>query len=131
MGVRDPGRQRGLTLPDSVRVTDDLAAIATDPDIDVVVELIGGTTEAGDLMRAAIAAGKHVVTGNKALLATAGPALEAAARAAGIALRFEAAVAGGIPILGPLVHGPRRQHHPRGPGHRQRHHQPHPERHGA
>jgi homoserine dehydrogenase len=102
VGVRDPGRQRGLTLPDDVRITDDVLALVTDPDIDVVVELIGGTTDAGDAVRAAIAAGKHVVTGNKALLATQGPAIETAARAAGIALRFEAAVAGGIPILGPL-----------------------------
>ena len=102
VGVRDPGRQRGLTLPDGIPVTDDMAAIVSDPDIDVVVELMGGTTEAGDLVRAAIAAGKQVVTGNKALLASAGPELEAAARQAGIALRFEAAVGGGIPVLGPL-----------------------------
>ncbi len=102
VGVRDPGRQRGLTLPDSVRVTDDLAGVVSDPDIDVVVELIGGTTDAATLTRAAMAAGKHVVTGNKALLAADGPALESAAREAGIALRFEAAVAGGIPIIGPL-----------------------------
>ena len=102
VGVRDPGRQRGVTLPDSVRVTDDLVGVVNDPDIDVVVELIGGVTDAGALVRGAIAAGKHVVTGNKALLATEGPALEAAAREAGIALKFEAAVAGGIPILGPL-----------------------------
>ena len=102
VGVRDPGRLRGLTLPDGIPVTDDMAAIVSDPDIDVVVELMGGTTEAGDLVRAAIAAGKQVVTGNKALLASAGPELEAAARQAGIALRFEAAVGGGIPVLGPL-----------------------------
>jgi homoserine dehydrogenase len=102
VGVRDPGRQRGVKLPDSVHVTDDLAGVVNDPDIDVVVELIGGVTEAGAQVRGAIAAGKHVVTGNKALLAADGPALEAAAREAGIALRFEAAVAGGIPILGPL-----------------------------
>ncbi|MCY7418323.1 MAG: homoserine dehydrogenase [Chloroflexi bacterium] len=103
VGVRDPARQRGLTLPDDVLVTDDLRALVRDPDIDVVVELIGGTTDAADLVHAAIAAGKHVVTGNKALLATQGPAIEAAARKAGVTLRFEAAVAGGIPILGPLT----------------------------
>jgi homoserine dehydrogenase len=55
------------------------------------------------LLERAIAAGKHVVTANKALLATSGPALESAARAAGVAVRFEAAVAGGIPVLGPLA----------------------------
>ncbi len=103
VGVRDPARQRGITLPDPVRVTDDLAAVVVDPDIDVVVELMGGTTEAGDLVRAAIGAGKHVVTGNKALLASDGPGLEAAARGAGVVLRFEAAVGGGIPVLGPLT----------------------------
>jgi homoserine dehydrogenase len=103
VGVRDPGRQRGLTLPGAVRLTDDLAALVADPDIDVVVELIGGLRPAGELVEAAIAAGKHVVTGNKALLATMGPTLEAAAREAGVALRFEAAVGGGLPILGPLT----------------------------
>ena len=102
VGIRDPGRQRGVALPDSVRLTDDLAGLMSDPDIDVVVELIGGTADAGSLTRAAIHAGKHVVTANKALLATDGPAIEAAAREAGIACRFEAAVGGGMPILGPL-----------------------------
>ncbi len=103
VGVRDPGRSRGLALPDTVRMTDDLGALVLDPAIDVVVELIGGVEPAGDLLRAAMGAGKHVVTGNKALLALDGRALEAAARQAGISLRFEAAVAGGIPILGPLA----------------------------
>jgi homoserine dehydrogenase len=103
VGVRDPGRQRGLMLPGSVRLTDDLAALMTDPDIDVVVELIGGLAPAGELVQAAIAAGKHVITGNKALLATTGPMLESMARGSGVCLRFEAAVAGGMPILGPLV----------------------------
>ena len=102
VGVRDPDRPRGIALPDT-RVTDDLASLVTDPDIDVVVELIGGREQAGPLLEAAIAAGKHVVTANKALLATNGPALEAASRAAGVSIRFEAAVAGGIPILGPLA----------------------------
>ncbi len=74
-----------------------------DPDIDVVVELIGGLAPAGELVQAAITAGKHVITGNKALLATTGPMLESLARGSGVCLRFEAAVAGGMPILGPLV----------------------------
>ncbi len=103
VGVRDPARSRGVTLPETVRVTDDLAALVVDPGIDIVVELIGGVEPAGELVRAAIAAGKHVVTGNKALLASQGPALEAAARRADVSLRFEAAVAGGIPVLGPLA----------------------------
>ncbi len=104
VGVRHPERARGIELPDSVRRTDNLVALAADPEIDVVIELIGGTEEAGAAVDAAIAAGKSVVTGNKALIAASGPRLEAAARAAGVALRFEAAVAGGVPILGPLVH---------------------------
>ncbi len=103
VGVRDPERPRGVTLPDPVRRTDDLAALATDPDVDVVVELIGGTELAADVTRAAIEAGKAVVTANKALLAAAGATLETAARASGARVRFEAAVGGGIPVLGPLT----------------------------
>ena len=103
VGVRDPDRPRGIELPPSVRRTDDLAALAADPEIDVVVELIGGTEDARVAVDAAIAAGKSVVTGNKALIAAHGVRLEADARAAGVALRFEAAVAGGVPVLGPLV----------------------------
>ena len=103
LGVRDPERPRGITLPDSVRRTDDLTALATDPGVDVIIELLGGTEVAGAVIRAAMAAGKQVVTANKMLLAKLGPSLELAARAAGIALRFEAAVGGGIPVLSPLV----------------------------
>ncbi len=105
VGVRDPDRPRGIELPPGVRRTDDLATLAVDPEIDIVVELVGGTGDAGTAVDAAIAAGKNVVTGNKALIAAFGPRLEADARAAGVALRFEAAVAGGVPVLGPLVHG--------------------------
>ena len=104
VGVRDPDRPRGIELPASVRRTDDLAALAADPEIDVVVELVGGTEDARAAVEAAVAAGKSVVTGNKALLAALGPGLEASVRAAGVALRFEAAVAAGVPVLGPLVH---------------------------
>jgi homoserine dehydrogenase len=104
VGVRDPDRPRGIDLPDSVRRSADLHALAADPHIDVIVEVIGGVEEALSPVGAAILAGKAVVTANKAMLATHGPALELAARDASIALRFEAAVAGGIPILGALVH---------------------------
>ena len=103
IGVRDPGRPRGVELPDSLRRTDDLMALAVDPDVDVVVELIGEPETARSVIERAIDAGKSVVTANKAVLGALGPALEAAARTAGVALRFEAAVAGGIPVLGPLV----------------------------
>ncbi|MFO1540392.1 MAG: homoserine dehydrogenase [Chloroflexota bacterium] len=104
VGVRDPERARGVALPPRVRRTGDLLDLAADPTIDVVVEVIGGTDTAGVVVRQAMAAGKAVVTANKALLAEKGPALEQACRDAGVALRCEAAVAGGIPVLGPLVH---------------------------
>jgi homoserine dehydrogenase len=103
IGVRDPYRERGVSLPDAVHRSDDLVALARDPDIDVVVELIGGTDLAAELTGLAVDAGKAVVTANKALLATHGAALEAAARASQARIRFEAAVGGGIPVLGPLV----------------------------
>lgn len=103
VGVRDPERPRGTTLPDTVRRTADIAELVADPDVDIVVELIGGTDDAGHALRGAIDAGHSVVTANKALLATHGAAIEAAARTADVAVRCEAAVAGGIPVLGPLV----------------------------
>jgi homoserine dehydrogenase len=103
IGVRDPDRPRGVTLPDDVRRTDDVLALARDPDVDVVVELLGGTELAAEATRAAVAQGKAVVTANKALLAAEGAALESAARGSGARIRFEAAVGGGTPILGPLV----------------------------
>lgn len=78
--------------------------VVSDPNIDIVVELIGGTTEAFELVMAALTAGKDVVTANKALLATHGPELFTTAREHNCALRFEAAVAGGIPIVHVLEH---------------------------
>jgi homoserine dehydrogenase len=103
VGVREPDRSRGVDLPRSVRLTDDLSAPTADEDVDVVVELMGGLEPAGDLIQASLRAGKSVVTANKYLLAERGPSLEATARHSGAALRFEAAVAGGIPILGPIA----------------------------
>lgn len=103
VGVRDPERPRGIALPERVRRSADLLEIVADPTIDAIVEVIGGTDDAGLVVRRAMAAGKSVVTANKALLAERGPALEQAARDVDVALRFEAAVAGGIPVLGPLV----------------------------
>ena len=83
----------------SVEVTDDAFAIVNDPEIDIVVELIGGSTVAKDLVLQAIANGKHVVTANKALLALHGNEIFAAAQKQGVMVAFEAAVAGGIPII--------------------------------
>jgi homoserine dehydrogenase len=103
VAARDAVGERKLELPPDVRLTDDAMSVATAPDVDVVVELMGGTEAAGNAIRAALAAGKSVVTANKELLAKQGSALEAAAREAGVGLRFEAAVAGGVPLLGPLV----------------------------
>lgn len=84
--------------------TDDFHDILNDPDIDIVVELIGGTTAARDVVLGALAAGKNVVTANKALMATYGKEVMEAAAAAGKELAFEASVGGGIPIIDPLKH---------------------------
>lgn len=80
-------------------VTDNAQDVVNNPEIDIIVELIGGTTIAKDLILAAIAQGKHVVTANKALLANHGTEIFAAAREKGVMVAFEAAVAGGIPII--------------------------------
>jgi homoserine dehydrogenase len=88
-----------------VRVVADAADIVQDPHVDVVVELIGGTTLARDLVLQAIANGKHVVTANKALLAEHGAEIFDAANKAGVVVAFEAAVAGGIPIIKALREG--------------------------
>jgi homoserine dehydrogenase len=87
------------------RVTDDAFAVVRDPQVDVVVELIGGCTVAKDLVLEAIANKKHVVTANKALLAVHGNEIFAAAQKQGVIVAFEAAVAGGIPIIKALREG--------------------------
>jgi homoserine dehydrogenase len=101
---RDLARARELT-GGQVRMTDDAFALVRDPDIDIVVELIGGYTVARDLVMAAIDNGKHVVTANKALLAVHGNEIFAAAQKKGVMVAFEAAVAGGIPIIKALREG--------------------------
>ena len=88
-----------------VQVVNDARAIIANPDIDIVVELIGGYGIARALVLEAIAAGKHVVTANKALLAVHGTEIFAAASAKGVMVAFEAAVAGGIPIIKALREG--------------------------
>ena len=88
-----------------IEIGTDLDALVKRPDIDIVVELIGGTERARELVLAAIAAGKHVVTANKALLAVHGNEVFAAAQARGVIVAFEAAVAGGIPIIKALREG--------------------------
>ncbi len=101
VAVRDLGRDRGLALAPEVFTTD-AHSIVVDPDIDLVVELMGGIHPARELILDALKAGRPVVTGNKELLAHAGGELFAAAEAAGVDLLFEAAVAGGIPLVRPL-----------------------------
>ncbi|HRH79722.1 MAG TPA: homoserine dehydrogenase [Thiobacillaceae bacterium] len=89
----------------AVKLTDDAFSVVDDPSVDIVVELIGGYTVAKDLVLRAIANGKHVVTANKALLANHGNEIFAAAQAKGVMVAFEAAVAGGIPIIKALREG--------------------------
>ncbi len=92
-------------LGEATALSDDFDAVVVRPDIDIVVELMGGTTRARSLTLAAIAAGKHVVTANKALLAEHGTEIFAAASARKTMVAFEAAVAGGIPIIKALREG--------------------------
>jgi len=105
VSARDRAKDRGLSL-DGIRWYDDALELARDPEIDVVVELIGGSEgKARALVQAAIAAGKQVVTANKALLAIHGTEIAAQAETAGVQLAFEAAVAGGIPVIKALREG--------------------------
>jgi homoserine dehydrogenase len=105
VSARDRSRDRGVSLA-GLRWYDDAVALASEPSADVVVELIGGSEgPARLLVQAAIEAGKPVVTANKALLAVHGGALAAAAERAGVPLAFEAAVAGGIPVIKALREG--------------------------
>jgi len=100
----DVPRAQTIVGPD-VKVVNDARAVIANPDIDIVVELIGGYGIAKALVLEAIAAGKHVVTANKALLAVHGTEIFAAAAAKGVMVAFEAAVAGGIPIIKALREG--------------------------
>ncbi|MGA0608656.1 homoserine dehydrogenase [Caldimonas sp. KR1-144] len=104
VAARDPAKAR-RTLGEAVAITDDFDSLVRRPDIDIVVELMGGTTRARELVLAAIAAGKPVVTANKALLAVHGTEIFEAARERGVAIGFEAAVAGGVPIIKALREG--------------------------
>ena len=98
IAVRDIVRDRGIKVPEGV-LTTDVDAVLNDPHIDIVVEVIGGIRPAKDFILKAINNGKHVVTANKALLATDGNEIFTAAQEAGIEIGFEASVAGGIPII--------------------------------
>ncbi len=102
--VRDPSRVRDVAVPAEL-ISSDWRALVDDPEIQVIVELIGGTTTAHELVCAALRAKKIVVTGNKALLAERGQELFALAEQCGVPIYFEAAVAGGIPIIQVLQEG--------------------------
>ena len=95
----DIERDRGISLPSHVLTTDAVGDVIGNPDIHVVVELIGGINPAKDFILKAIQSGKHVVTANKALLATEGAEIFDEARSRGVMLGYEASVAGGIPII--------------------------------
>ena len=100
--VRDPSRPRSFDLPPSL-VTTRIEDILDNPAVDVVVEVMGGQTPALDYIVKAISLGKHIVTANKEVMAKQGPDLLTLARKKGVQVMFEASVAGGTPIIGPLL----------------------------
>jgi homoserine dehydrogenase len=100
----DISRDRGIALPPGI-LTNDAKQVLSDPAIDVVIELIGGYDPAKRVILEAIAAGKHVVTANKALLALHGEEIFEAAARKGVELGFEASVGGGIPVIRALTEG--------------------------
>ena len=87
------------------KISDDAFSVVNDPEVEIVIELIGGYSPAKELVLAAIENGKHVVTANKALIAMHGNEIFAAAPAKGVTVAFEAAVAGGIPIIKAMREG--------------------------
>ena len=101
VAVRDPGRARAVSLDPTLLVTDP-TLVVDDPAVDIVVEVMGGLEPARSLILRAIAAGKSVVTANKAVIARYGEEIAAAAAARGVYVLIEAAVGGGIPIIEPL-----------------------------
>lgn len=104
VATRTPSKAKAV-FGEALPVDDDLMGLISDPEIDIVVELIGGETLARELVMQAIANGKHVVTANKALLAMHGNEIFAAASKKGVMVAFEAAVAGGVPIVKAIREG--------------------------
>lgn len=101
VGVRSLDKPREVKLSPEI-ITTDLESIVTDPEIDIVVEVMGGLEPARSLILQAIAQGKHVVTANKAVIARYGPEIFTAAEESGVYVLLEAAVGGGIPVIQPL-----------------------------
>ena len=104
IAVRDPGKPREVDVT-GIALDADAMAVAEDPDVDIVVEMVGGDTLARELVLRAIENGKHVVTANKALIALHGNEIFQHAQRQGVMVAFEAAVAGGIPIIKSLREG--------------------------
>ena len=104
VAVRDPSKARDLNLPNAM-ITSQWEDVVNDPSLDVVVELAGGTTWTKKAILDSLASGKHIVTANKALLATHGKEVFDCARKYNRCVAFEASVAGGIPIIGALTQG--------------------------
>ena len=98
IAVRDAGRDRGFAIPAGMLTTNP-SQVIEDPNIDIVIELIGGYEPAREFILSAISRGKHVVTANKALLAVHGSEIYEAARRAGVTIGYEASVGGGIPVI--------------------------------
>ena len=126
VAVRSQSREREVPIPSEI-LTTDAGAVVSDPSVDVVVEVIGGIEPARSLILTALKSGKPVVTANKELLANCGAELFEVAASAGLDLLFEAAVAGGIPLIRPLRESLAGERITRGHGNRQRHHQLHPQ----
>ncbi|MFN8617049.1 MAG: homoserine dehydrogenase [Dehalococcoidia bacterium] len=99
--VRDLAKPRTVDLPPGV-LTTNVDDVINNPEIDIVVEVIGGEQPAGSFIRRALEAGKHVVTANKELMAKSGPELLAEAHSRGLDIMFEASVGGGIPLIAPF-----------------------------
>ena len=104
VAVRDLKKAREANIEPAILTTDALA-VATDPEVDILIEVIGGIEPARSLLLAALKAGKTVVTANKALLATHGKELFEAALAAGTSIGFEASVCGGVPVIDAIRDG--------------------------
>jgi homoserine dehydrogenase len=101
VGVRDISKSRATVIPQEI-ITTDLNSIVTNPEIDIIVELMGGLEPARELILKAIENGKHVVTANKAVISRFGAEIFTAANQAGVYVMLEAAVGGGIPVIQPL-----------------------------
>jgi len=105
IATRSPKKRHGIVLPKGVKVSSDIGDVVECDDVDVVVELIGGTTVAKDVVLRALANGKSVVTANKALLASCGNEIFAMANSSEADIFYEASVAGGIPVIKSLREG--------------------------